>query len=79
MTLYSSDCVIRVLRAGHTTRDAALAASQRFAEDGTVVLGTVLNNWHPKVTAGYGYYSNTYYHYYHRHESHNPPQNDPKS
>ena len=30
-------------------------ASQRFAEDGTRVLGTVLNSWDPRTTQRYGY------------------------
>jgi polysaccharide biosynthesis transport protein len=47
-----------VVRAGHTTRDAAVAARQRFDEDGTKVLGTILNDWNPKNSPDgyYGYY-----------------------
>jgi polysaccharide biosynthesis transport protein len=58
-----SDAVILVLRAGETTRDAALAARQRFREDGTLVLGAILNGWNPAVN-GYGYdykYYDSYY------------------
>lgn len=40
-----SDGVILVLRSGHTKRDAAMLARQRFDEDGTCVLGTILNSW----------------------------------
>ena len=40
-----ADGVILVTRAGHTTRDAAIAANERFCEDRTRVLGTVLNDW----------------------------------
>ena len=40
-----ADRVILVVRAGKTTRDAAIAARQRFSEDGTQVLGTILNDW----------------------------------
>jgi capsular exopolysaccharide synthesis family protein len=52
-----ADAVILVTRAGHTTRDAALAASQRFAADKTRILGTILNDWDPKKTGrrDYGY------------------------
>jgi capsular exopolysaccharide synthesis family protein len=50
-----ADAVILVTRAGQTTRDAAMAASQRFEEDGTRVLGTILNDWNPKSSPG-GYY-----------------------
>jgi len=58
-----ADGVVLVLKAGATTRDMALAASQRFVEDGTPVLGTILNQWNPATTTGYGYYSG-YYQYY---------------
>jgi succinoglycan biosynthesis transport protein ExoP len=53
-----ADAVLLVIRAGHTTRDAAMAARQRFEEDGTPVLGTILNDWDPKASGGsyYGYY-----------------------
>ena len=61
-----ADAVILVLRAGQTTRDSARAATERFLEDGTPVLGTILNAWDPKVS-GYGYYDN--YYDYHRYYS----------
>ena len=42
---------------------------RELAEDGTVILGTVLNDWDPKAASGgyYGYHRG-YYHrrYYHR-------------
>jgi len=50
-----ADGVILVIRAGQTTTESALFARQRFAEDGTRVLGTVLNSWDPRTTRGYGY------------------------
>lgn len=40
-----SDGVVLVVRAGATTRDIAVSAAQRLIEDGTTVLGTVLNHW----------------------------------
>jgi polysaccharide biosynthesis transport protein len=53
-----ADRVILVVRAGHTTRDSAIAARQRFSEDGTKLLGTILNDWNPKsaTNGSYGYY-----------------------
>jgi polysaccharide biosynthesis transport protein len=53
-----ADAVILVARAERTTRDAILAAYQRFSEDRIRVLGTILNDWDPKRSpAGYyGYY-----------------------
>jgi len=50
-----ADGVILVIRAGQTTTGSALFASQRFAEDGTRVLGTILNSWDPASTRYYGY------------------------
>jgi polysaccharide biosynthesis transport protein len=50
-----ADAVILVARAGKTTRDALLAARERFREDRIVVLGSILNDWNPKKAAG-GYY-----------------------
>jgi capsular exopolysaccharide synthesis family protein len=51
-----SDGVILVCRAGHTTRDVAISSISCFEEDGTPVLGTILNNWDPNIT-GYKAYS----------------------
>lgn len=51
-----SDGVILVIRAGQTTPERAVLASQRFAEDGTRVLGTVLNNWNPSASGTGSYY-----------------------
>jgi polysaccharide biosynthesis transport protein len=59
-----ADGVILVLRSALTTRDAALMAKQRFADDGIPVMGTILNNWNPN-TPGYTYYRNYYSGYYH--------------
>ncbi|MDQ6663055.1 MAG: polysaccharide biosynthesis tyrosine autokinase, partial [Acidobacteriota bacterium] len=50
-----ADGVILIVRAGNTTRDTMLVATQRFVEDGTPVLGTILNNWNPKTRAADGY------------------------
>ena len=55
-----ADSVIMVIRANKTTRGAVMAACQRFSEDGTKILGTILNDWNPK-TAPDGYYG--YYNY----------------
>jgi capsular exopolysaccharide synthesis family protein len=57
-----ADGVILVLRAGQTTLETARAARQRLGEDGTMVLGTILNAWDPKE-AKYGYYSYSTYAY----------------
>ncbi|HEY1754076.1 MAG TPA: polysaccharide biosynthesis tyrosine autokinase [Bryobacteraceae bacterium] len=62
------DRVILVVRAGKTTRDAAIAARQRFSEDGTPMLGTVLNDWNPRRSPnGYYGYQNGYYGSYQNH------------
>ena len=58
------DALILVVRSGSTTRDAAQLAKTRFAEDGTPMLGTILNFWNPK-TPGYSYYRYYYAGYYH--------------
>jgi receptor protein-tyrosine kinase len=50
-----ADGVILVVRSGQTTTESARYAIQRFAEDGTRVLGTVLNSWDPKSMGAYGY------------------------
>jgi capsular exopolysaccharide synthesis family protein len=46
-----SDGVILVVRADQTTREAAAAAHQRLADDGTPVLGLILNDWTPAWSA----------------------------
>lgn len=58
-----ADGVLLVTRAGHTTRDAAIAARQRFSEDQTRILGTILNDWNPENSPNgyYGYYKGSYY------------------
>jgi len=40
-----ADGVILVFRAAHTTRDAAIAARQRIANNGTPIIGTILTDW----------------------------------
>jgi polysaccharide biosynthesis transport protein len=58
-----ADGVVLVIRAGKTSQEAAVNAVQRFSEDGTHVLGTILNDWNPKNAAhGRGYeYDHSYY------------------
>ncbi|MGJ5813091.1 polysaccharide biosynthesis tyrosine autokinase [Paludibaculum fermentans] len=60
--------VVLVVRANRTTRDAAMAARGRLRDDGTHVVGTVLNDWNPKQSPGgyYGYYDGNYGKYYKR-------------
>lgn len=50
-----TDGVILVVRAGKTTFEAVVAAKQRLSGDGTVIIGTILNDWDPKSSPG-GYY-----------------------
>jgi succinoglycan biosynthesis transport protein ExoP len=54
-----TDGVVLVVRAGKTTRDAAIAAQSRLREDGVHVVGTIMNDWNPKRAPGgyYGYYN----------------------
>jgi capsular exopolysaccharide synthesis family protein len=52
-----ADGVILVLRAGQTTLETARAARQRLGDDGTPVLGTILNGWDPKEASKYGSYT----------------------
>jgi len=51
-----ADAVILIARAGQTPRNAIQAAYRRFVEDGTPVLGVVLNGWNAKTSA-YSYYA----------------------
>ncbi|MEM4204731.1 MAG: polysaccharide biosynthesis tyrosine autokinase [Candidatus Methanomethylicaceae archaeon] len=57
-----SDGVVIVLRAGETLQAEALQAVQRLREDGTKILGTILNQWIPS-RRGAKYYKK-YYDYY---------------
>jgi Mrp family chromosome partitioning ATPase len=61
-----SDGVILVLRAGQTLQADALAVARRLREDGSRVIGTILNNWRPP---GLGKKSYQKYYKYYRHES----------
>jgi capsular exopolysaccharide synthesis family protein len=67
-----ADGVVMVVRSMFTTRDAALLARQRLQEDGTRLLGMILNGWDPNVP-GYSYYRNYYagYNHYYGPESPN--------
>lgn len=62
-----SDGVILVLKAGETKQADALQVVRRLKEDGTRILGTVLNQWTPPG-AGRKYYKK-YYEYYRPTES----------
>jgi capsular exopolysaccharide synthesis family protein len=61
-----SDGVLLVLRAGHTTRDAATLARRHLTDAGAHILGLVINHTDRKgTTYGYGYsYYSPYSRYY---------------
>src|SRR5262249_42892175 len=42
-----ADAVILIVRAGKTSREAASAVAEKFRQDGTLVLGVLLNDWKP--------------------------------
>jgi receptor protein-tyrosine kinase len=69
-----ADGVIMIVRSNYTTRDAAITATQRLAEDGSPMLGIILNAWNPNVP-GYSYYRNYYAGYNHYYG----PERDDKS
>jgi polysaccharide biosynthesis transport protein len=54
-----ADGAVLVIRAGQSTLAQAELAVQRLAEDGTRILGTVLNGWDPKTASG-TYYGDSY-------------------
>jgi capsular exopolysaccharide synthesis family protein len=60
---HHADAVIVVV-AQHTTRAAVLLVQQRLVEDGTRLLGTILNKWNPKegrrVYCNGTYYESSY-------------------
>jgi succinoglycan biosynthesis transport protein ExoP len=51
-----ADGAVLVLRAHKTTKDSALAAYDCLMQDGTNVLGTVLNDWNPGRSDKYSSY-----------------------
>ncbi len=55
-----ADAVVLVARAGQTSRDALIEATERFGEDGVRVIGAVLNAWDPRQSRS-RYYSGSYY------------------
>ena len=58
-----ADGVILVVRSAETMRSAAITAKQRLTEDGTRVIGAILNQWDPRETNNYSYgYNYTYHH-----------------
>ena len=59
-----ADGVILVIRSGKTSQEAAISAVQRFNEDGTRVLGTILNDWNPKDTVDRSSYRYNHSYYY---------------
>jgi capsular exopolysaccharide synthesis family protein len=61
-----ADGVVLIVRAGLTSRDAASAVIDKFRQDGTPVLGVILNDWKPESgDPVYGKeYMNGYRHYY---------------
>lgn len=61
--------IVLVVRAGKTTRDAAVAAQTRLKEDGIRVFGIVMNDWDAKRSAtGYHSYYSAYSNYYEQQE-----------
>jgi capsular exopolysaccharide synthesis family protein len=54
------DGVILVFQAGKTTIDLAMATRNCFFEDGTPVLGTILNNWDQSKSTTYAGHYRTY-------------------
>ena len=57
-----ADAVVLVVRSAATTREEASTAALRLTEDGTRVLGSILNEWDPRKTSHTGYASG-YRHY----------------
>jgi capsular exopolysaccharide synthesis family protein len=65
----AADAVVLVVRAHRTHQEAAYAAVRCFEEDGRQILGTILNDWDPKVSA-YGHYG--HYGHYNSYSSYHP-------
>jgi receptor protein-tyrosine kinase len=51
----AADAVVLVVHSAQTTRDEAATAAQRLTEDGTRVLGSILNEWDPRKSSPSGY------------------------
>lgn len=60
-----ADGVILVVRSAETTENEAATAAQRLREDGSCVLGTILNEWNPRKSSQYGYAAAYHYDYHH--------------
>jgi len=58
-----ADGVILVVRSAQTTTDEATTVARRLREDGTRVLGTILNEWDPRKTGHPAYAYHRYYQY----------------
>jgi polysaccharide biosynthesis transport protein len=59
-----ADGVVLIIRANYSDREAIQVIRQRFAQDGTPVLGAILNDWDPDESV-YGYYRpKKFYNYY---------------
>jgi capsular exopolysaccharide synthesis family protein len=54
------DGVVLVLRAGHSKLKAAIASANVLTQDGSRILGTVLNDWDPR-TGGSEHFYDSYY------------------
>ena len=55
-----ADGVILVLRAGVTDRDSAIAVREQLSRDGIQLLGTILNDWNPKLAGASPKYASYY-------------------
>ncbi len=62
-----ADATVLVI-AQHTPRETAFLVSQQLADDGSYLLGTILNKWDPK-TSLHGYADRGYYKRYYAEET----------
>jgi Mrp family chromosome partitioning ATPase len=66
-----ADAVVLITRARRTTRDEALVVKERLMEDGAQILGTVLNDWNPRLdSVGYRYQT------YEKHKAYSDKNNE---
>jgi succinoglycan biosynthesis transport protein ExoP len=61
-----SDGVVFIIRSSKTTREMAVTACDQFREDGSRVVGTILNMWDPRESnqQSYQHYYDSYYQYH---------------